>query len=656
MKRFLYALTVIVLFNGSYFAQNGYTPNNKSQKFIEKNKGIDWEISGTLGLSKYSLKELDKIDLKLQKGILLDTNNCIPILWMANVQFAKKNYIGYKSAFFYYTLFSKKFELYPPNNFLYSRAECCLQSKIGFGHGYMPDREFFEHMAKYHRYLCLINAFKFDKKLFELKDNQRIKEISACFTTVEYDINNIFSSVSSDYNQSGPRRVAADQKVLIAFYLLKAEFEYMTLQGASSARSFLSLIDHVKNESRTTQADYTSNEVKSMVYTKMYELAKAKEDTVVQLAALTQFLNIPWDYTHIYKLDEDFNFQNMKSAYVELINSYYGIGSNDYQVVTKNGVNVFKDNTNIPLINYSSAIQFLRLYDYENNRMTIFKNIYPGDIKAVYKIYEEIGKKHGMIWPKYQPIDFDRDYLNNYELGKVARHLIDCGCIPNRILHIDYNWVYITSSKDERLTVVFQLDKNLRDAMRIPVSFLSSNSEISTSNELPSFVQCPKAKESLRNLDLNRNYDIVITEVLSSEDVAGESPVKPNPEVVNSTTVLNGAASSMGNATKTVSVSQRNSANTQQNESKPKTVQQDNASAMFYGILAYSLKLAEQDKIKKQQRAKQYRNCTWCGFRFIGNGYHNAREKSGCKVYDYGDFHSPKCAIEGCESGVSNPQ
>jgi hypothetical protein len=78
--------------------------------------------------------------------------------------------------------------------------------------------------------------------------------------------------------------------------------------------------------------------------------------------------------------------------------------------------------------------------------MTIFKNIYPGDIKAVYKIYEEIGKKHGMIWPKYQPIDFYRDYLNNYELGTVERHLIDCCCIPNRILHIDYNWVYITSS------------------------------------------------------------------------------------------------------------------------------------------------------------------------------------------------------------------
>ncbi len=640
-------------------SQNFYTPNQKVLKTLE-NLGINSTSGISIKeLSHIDKKQIDKIEIKINKCIFTDSNFALLYLIKANLKCSQLQYLGENGAFELYSKYLEKRLKYPFNHNFCSTDECCFDLRDNVDYDCI-------YKVKYARFLCFINAYKLHPDLFDknapTSDSIILQKIDQYVKIIEYDLSHLEKKKADNwYGGTGaPEKVEASHDNLINFYLIKAEFEYNSGNYKNAKESFEKIIGLIPNE--TGQA-----EKRKLIFDKMYELGKNHNDTSLMIYSLISYFKVN-DY-EINKKKVD--FQIKKRDLINLINEINNVITTPSNTEFINGIEYYSDNKNIPIINYSSAIQFLRLYNPDGIMKTYLTEIEHRysyytliqNIDYIYNIYKEFGANLGMVWPKYKPIEHDKKYLT--EAGNIMiREMFNHNCMTKHVLHINEKYVYVPSAKSDDLTVRLNVSDNWRDMLQIPVAYLNNSGNTINSNI---YVTCKEVYNKYFQIE-QTNPNLTTTGSLAPTNDPDLFNDNINTNKNNVTDNINKENVTINNTNLNQPINQGG----RQVERLPKRISGDNSTnssldnhadnknenlskSAGWAYLALALKVSEQQRRDKENRAKTYRNCLYCNIRFTGPGFYHSKSSDGnCKVYTYGDYHCAKCAVEGCKAGLSD--
>lgn len=475
-----------------------YKPNEKAQKIYDE---IHYDMV-TQTLQRKSQKEIEQFEKKLNKCIALDSNFALPYAGLGNISMINQKFLSKTGAFYYYSKYLEKSKKYPfkENDFWSGNIINILnQESINSNDGGNCIIA-----IKANRLLSLFMGYKMNPEYFNEKKGVNnfvsIDELSNYIQLCEGDLENL-----SEYRFN----IYSDNSQLYQYYFdlytIKGELEFNRGNYSESALSYKLLIGKLKIGTTDNNERKTIILLKRQVYEKLYNMFISIDDNESALNSLIEFFKIPF-------LDSDFNsisFQKKRKEVFRLIGIIHGFNQNSYEICQADGKQVFCQNKNIELDNYSSAIQFLNAYNQNNLLEIIFGKgeITTGDypnhissyatVKYIYSFYLQKGKEEGMIWPNYSPMDINKDYQS----WTIINDLANCDCIPNvidiKLTGPNEIQIFRQSAKDSSLTVVQKyVNYDWQMLNNIPTTYYNSQKNIVTQTskgeQLPTFATCVK--------------------------------------------------------------------------------------------------------------------------------------------------------------------
>jgi hypothetical protein len=506
MKKTILALLFLQqFFFYNIIAQSNYVPNKKLREYFNEYDYSKYKNTSLSGLNYYT-DDFKKIEKKLWKCTNLDSNFIYPYALLAKIKHAKKEFFGRHGAFELYSKYINKNRLFPYGRLCPSLSDYEQQANL-----YSEDECVYK--VRTARIRCLLDAYKYKKELFDKTKNDgtivTTQTLSVYFSIVEKDLDEATKATIQDY---------------FDFYSLLADFEYNNGNYEESAKSYQKILDKIPTKTRINKDDLN---IVKQVYEKIYNISIINDDYETAENALSSYFKLPHTKDDRRKLD----FKNKQKEIIRLINLRELIKGGNYEVCIHNGQKVFCDNKNISINNYSSALQFLYLYNNSNILQTIFdlktlgRNTQSNgsyedsyQIEDAYEFYLNYGQELGMIWPKYMPISYD-SYLADLEISKwlfsefsskVISNMAKCGCIGNNVFDVkntdNISYLFSKSKKDSNLTAKFIISDDWTQLLNIAVKYYDpqGNEVFKTKNgeELPTRLKC----QTLYDIE-KRNYE-----------------------------------------------------------------------------------------------------------------------------------------------------
>lgn len=506
MKNINYLIISILLFASiNVSAQVYYKPNTKAKEIYDEIPLTQFHIGRLQSETKKSLGQIEKSLIKCIKN---DSNFAQPYAAIGNIKMLENDFLSKNGAFSYYSKYLEKSKKYPikedcPFNYKpldgnnnYNGGNCINGIKanrlLSFSMGYNLNPEIFIPKNGFFSFEVLSNYIKLcEDDLESLPENDNSKLFQAYFN----------------------------------LYTIKGELEFNQRDYKNSALSYKLLLGKLKNNSLYSEEKLTIKLLKRQVYEKLYNLFISIGDKESALNSLIEFYKIPFEETDFNSI----NFQKKRKEIFRLINEINGFSTNDYEICQINGKEVFCENKNIELENYSSSVQFLRAYNNNNLLDIIFgdepNTFGPIDIrtgnyqdnfsskattKNIYSFYLKTGREEGLIWPKYKITDYAGDLVK--EIPAVVANLYNCGCIK-RLIDVKGDYlngfqIFGTSRKDSTLTVRTDVNQDWQILNKMPITYFDFQNQTVTHTsqglELNKYSNCEKLylieKQNYENL------------------------------------------------------------------------------------------------------------------------------------------------------------
>ena len=531
-------LTIAIISTTSVSSQIYYKPNEKAQEIYNS---IKWGLT-TERLQGESKKEIEKQQKDLLKCLKLDSNFAQPYAALGNIKMLNQEYLTEKGAFYYYSKYLDKAKKYsfkefngsvarlvdnensPSYSFSSTLRNYTLnfksnKTKSGINNSLVfkttlkdyDNGEWIE-ATKDNRIKCLILGYKMNPEYFDTKKgvnsvvtiDKLSNYIELCLTDLE--------SLFENQNYTDKSEVYNDYFNL---FTIKGELEFNSGKYPESAMTYKLLIGKLKIGFYDDEQRKTIIILKRQVYEKLYNMFMSIGDNESALNSLIEFFKIPFK-------DADFNsisFQKKRKEVFRLLGIINGLYQNTYEICQIDGKQVFCQNKNIELDNYSSAIQFLDVYNQNNLLEIIFgkgeitTGKYPNHISSyastqyIYTFYLKIGKEEGMIWPKYKSLN----YNNDYPVWQRMKDLANCGCMPNIIdvksTELNEIQIFRQSSIDSSLTVVQKfITYDWQMLNNIPTTYYNSQKNIVTQTSRGEQLLAFRSCEKLYLIEKQNNY------------------------------------------------------------------------------------------------------------------------------------------------------
>jgi hypothetical protein len=513
-------LTIAIISTTSVSSQIYYKPNEKAQEIYNS---IKWGLT-TERLQGESKKEIEKQQKDLLKCLKLDSNFAQPYAALGNIKMLNQEYLTEKGAFYYYSKYLDKAKKYSfkefngsvvrlvdnDNSTSYSFSSTLRNYTLNFKSNKTKSRInnslFFKttlkdydngewiEATKDNRIKCLILGYKMNPEYFNTKKGVNsvvtIEELSNYLELCLTDLESLFEN----HNYRDKSEVYNDYFNL---FTIKGELEFNSGKYPESAMTYKLLIGKLKIGLYEDEQRKTIIILKRQVYEKLYNMFMSIGDNESALNSLIEFFKIPFK-------DTDFNsisFQKKRKEMFRLFNKLNGLSSDQYQICQLDGKVVFCDNKNIELSNYSSAVQFLRIYNNDNLLQIIFGKdgeLSNNTINNVYSFYLNKGKDEGMIWPKYKPMNYDASVVS--ERPTLLFNLYNCECVTNLIdFKGDYYngfQIYTKSLRDSSLTVIMNVSQDWEMLNKMPITYYNMQKQVVTKTaqgaQLPVSRNCEK--------------------------------------------------------------------------------------------------------------------------------------------------------------------
>ena len=589
-----------------------------------------------------SKKEWAKTTKKLKKCIELDSNFADSYALLGNIKMINLDFLSQDGALYYYTKCLAVEKKFPSDRLNINGKGIYFNSQMSNPEDGKGEDDIID--IQHNRVKSLImgynqNPEKFNPKKWNSKE-LTVQQMFEYFHQCEEDIQNI--------EVEDPNR-KLDHQELFDFYLTKGEFEFNNGNYDQSVVSFKYLMSILKEYKY--QGD---KQLARKLCEKMYSLSISIGDNEAALQSLVEFYKIPFS-------EEEFNsmiFLKKRKEIIRLINVINNL-ENNYEICQQNNKEVFCDNKNIRLNNYSSTVQFLRLY----NQYDILKNVFSfslgtyhdlnylieyglisPDVKEepkreelldpVYSFYKEFGKNYGMVWPKYKVVGIDSDYKES--TNPLVLNLFYCDCFRS-IIDITNDNIYLSSKSDSTLTAVINIKDCYSDwtmLNNIPVSFFDKHNNVvyksSSGEKLANRTYCEKLY-----LIEKQNYENQQA-LLRAKQLQQEEEVRRlQQEQLYKETQLRILEEENNRKQKEIDLI---NAQNQQIEKKNEL---------------------NHSKPQNKSNKKETMQCEWCPRTFNGEGYDYEIDFKACKGYkhfssplfnSHGKFCSEKCALESCQS------
>jgi hypothetical protein len=498
MKNIIYSIISTLLFATiNVTAQVYYKPNTKAKEIYDEISSYRFKLSWLQSETKKSLGQIEKSLIKCIKN---DSNFAQPYAALGNIKMLENDFLSKNGAFSYYSKYLEKSKKYP------IKEDCPIY--------YKPldrDDEFngggCVNAIKVYRLLSFSMGYNLNPEYFIPKNGFfSFEELSNYIKLCEDDLENFPEIIQREDNSKL-------YQAYFTLYTIKGELEFNQRDYKNSAISYKLLLGKLKNKSENFNEKSTIKLLKRQVYEKLYNLFISIGDRESALNSLIEFYKIPFNETDFNSI----NFQKKRKEIFRLINEINGFSPNDYEICQINGKEVFCENKNIELENYSSSVQFLRAYN-NNNLLDIIFGIEPnnfdnngirtGDyynnfsskatIKNIYSFYLKTGREEGLIWPKYKTIDYANDLVK--EIPSLMANLYNCRCF-NRLLDVKVDYlngvqIFVASKKDSTLTVRTDVSQDWQILNKMPITYFDFQNQTVTHTsqglELPKYSKCEK--------------------------------------------------------------------------------------------------------------------------------------------------------------------
>ena len=501
MKNIIYLIISTLIFASiNVTAQVYYKPNTKAKEIYDEIPLSQFSITWLQSKTKKSLGQIEKSLIKCIKN---DSNFAQPYAALGNIKMLENDFLSKNGAFSYYSKYLEKSKKYPikedcpyyhtPFNGN-DGGNCIITIKakriLSFSMGYNLNPEYFIPKNGFFSFEVLSNYIKF------------------CEDDLESLSENI---ISPNYKDNYNSKL---YQAYFNLYTIKGELEFNQREYKNSAITYKLLLGKLKNNSWDSEEKSTIIKLKRQVYEKLYNLFISIGDRESALNSLIEFYKIPFEETDFNSI----NFQKKRKEIFRLINEINGFSPNDYEICQGNGKEVFCENKNIELENYSSSVQFLRAYNNNNLLDIIFgdepvtftnqKEFRTGNyennfsskatIKNIYSFYLKTGREEGLIWPKYKITDYAGDLVK--EIPAVVANLYNCGCIK-RLIDVKGDYlngfqIFEASKKDSTLTVRTDVNQDWQILNKMPITYFDFQNQTVTHTsqglELNKYSNCEK--------------------------------------------------------------------------------------------------------------------------------------------------------------------
>jgi hypothetical protein len=604
-------MLISIFFPKTLNSQLLYIPNNKAKTLC------------------YEAKELsDKDEKKLIKAIDIDSNFILPYAMLGQLKMNKRDLISEKGAIYYYSKFLEKEKLYPID---------------------INNNKFKPVEVKKNRIECLIAANKFSSECFKSSKNvscvYSLDELSSFINSSIED----FSSLEDYYEKDFKKRVFFD------LHSLKGEIDFKIGDFASSAQTYKYIISKLEND----------NKSKLVVYDKLYSMFLEIGDKESAKNALSEYVTI-----YSQNFSSSIDYLEKKQRLISLINELNNLSSNDYTICNINGKDVFCENHNIAVENFSSALQFWNYYILNQNAISNeytkfreskghygrwFQKFNLKYVHIIYQFYLEIGKGQGMVWPKFKPLKLKGEHL--FEEGEIQdkfqsilRDFIKCDCLP---MIYDLNdrtmQVIASSKKDSTLTPMITLSNDWRMYNQLSINYYNSKSEIATKTssgiELGKQYTCEKLYQ-IEKQNYENQQALIRAQQLQQEAEARRLQQEQNYKETQLRLIEE------ENTRKQKEIDLVNAKN-QQIEKKKELENQKAANEFMKYMFQSAGSSSSSGSNSGSDSHQSSKKCKWCSEAFSGDGFQYTKSTSGsCSVTEnsIGEYHSRNCATAACQA------
>ncbi len=625
-----------------------YKPNEKAQKIYDE---IHYDLV-TWTLQRKSQKEIEQFEKKLIKCIALDSNFALPYAGLGNISMINQKFLSKTGAFSYYSKYLEKSKKYPfKENDFWSGNSINILSQESINSN---DGGNCIIAIKANRLLSLFMGYKMNPEYFNEKKGVNnvvsIDVLSNYIQLCEGDLENMNEKNYSDI---------AMWKNYFDLYTIKGELEFNRGNYSESAMSYKLLIGKLPIGSKYNERENTINNLKRQVYEKLYNMFISIDDNESALNSLIEFFKIPF-------LDSDFNsisFQKKRKEVFRLIGIIHGFNQNSYEICQADGKQVFCQNKNIELDNYTSAIQFLNAYNQNNLLEIIFgkgeitPDVFPkyissyATVEYIYSFYLQIGKDEGMIWPIYKPMN----YQFSAEAKDLFTNLFKCGCVDNLIdFKGDYMngfQIFTKSVRDSSLTAIMNVSLDWQMLNKMPLTYFNTQKQVVS--QTSKGVALPKAKncEKLYLIE-KQNYENKQA-LLRAEQLQQEAEVRRLQQEQNYKETQLRLIEEQ-NIRKQKEIDLVNAKNQQIDKKKELESQKAATAFMKYMFQSPSSGSSSSGSNNSQPATKK---CQWCPASLSGDSYDYQKYSNGeCSSNKWehclscGKYCSQKCAIEACRA------
>ena len=598
--KYLFFFIFFIIFCNSYNAQNRYQPKDNVRKL------------------SYS-----KFPILLKRAIKLDSNFADSYLGMAKFKHSKGKYLSERGAIYYYCKFFEKYKLFPTRN------------------SYETD---YTEKQRINRVKAVLSAYQLNPEYF-ISDNQLSDFTSSDLYKIVNDCVNdcdqYYSSLSEEtYN----------------IYTLKAELDLVKKDYTNFTKSYKVLLEKVN----LLYSKYDSDDYKLKIYDKLYTNYIIIGDSLSAFKSVNEYLKV---YSQSqYKTNISSDVKNKQQQLVTLVNKINNLSSNNFEICSKDGKDVFCKNKNIFIENYSSAIKFWNYYFFENSfllnefqnyyKKADWKNQYGIDvfninaIPLIYKYYIDFGKELGMIWPKFGPQILHEEYFNNLDIKNLIRTDLSSFMIYD-INESKMQIIFGDFEKSSDSVAFINIPNNWNDYMNVEIVFKDGNNnqyfKRRNGNLLPAKFSFPK----LYNIE-KQNYEkeqALLRAQHQQQEVEAKRLQQENYIAEQNRLAL----------IRQQELEQDRLAEVERKRLEVEKLQ----NAKLTKAIVDAFNNSNKQSKKENTSTNTAHTCEWCSRTFKGIGFDYEMEFQACKGHkhypsplynSHGEFCSEKCAVESCES------